>query len=191
LPVSRPWHRPAPLLEDYHTVENARTASGGTKDTELTRRFYLQDAVFVALIQAEPTVLEDVAISMRNPVWGGWLGRRSCLPSLPLIPPGNWPAADAQSAWDGIRQVFLKTNPYRSFPEKWDELHRVQTAGSFADGTDTWLDMPENFQDGKRRHNARRVKVTMAGPDRAGTMADEIFPSPLDALDMIDQDTEG
>jgi hypothetical protein len=72
-------------------------------------------------------------------------------------------------------------------PETWDQLPRVQTAESFADGTDTWLDMPENFQNGNRRHNARRVKVTMAGAPSDEAIADGLFPSPLDAMESGDE----
>lgn len=172
----------APVLEDYHTVENARTASGGTKATELTRRFYLQNSVFVVLMQGTGALLTQVVEALKDPVWGGWLGRRSCVPSLPMLPPGNWPALSASDAWGVVRSVLAKALPSSDIDPSWDLCPRVMTATSFADGTDTWLDVPENFDHSPRRYNARRVKVVPGLADSEASPGNDAFPSPLDTM---------
>ena len=115
-----------PVSEDYHTVENARTASAGIKKTEVTRRYYLQDRVFVALIQGTPKMLKKVGTALRNPVWGTWLGRKSCVPSVPLLPPGSFPSESAEAAFrkalkalEGLKRGIVTVS-------SWTECERLE-----------------------------------------------------------------
>ncbi len=153
----------APTLEDYHTVQDCRTASGGVKGTELTRRHYLQDCLFVVLLQGNPSMLAKVAGSLRNPVWGLWLGRRACVPSLPVLPPGEWPAPDAISAWERSRACLAGSlgqgRATLGIPASWQGLPHVISSNDFTSGTDTWLDDPVGFAYGRRRYHARRVRI--------------------------------
>lgn len=99
-PVSRPGKdHPALRLEDYHTVGGgydrddpvdrlriARKASGGPSTTVVTRRFYLEQARFAAVLEGAKSVLESAAAALQDPVWGVWFGRKCCLPAAPLMP---------------------------------------------------------------------------------------------------------
>jgi CRISPR system Cascade subunit CasD len=80
-------------LEDYHTVTGIRRASGKVeKDaTVQTYRHYLQDAQFGVLLEGSTGLLEEIAAALRNPRWGVWFGRKSCLPASPVLatPPGE------------------------------------------------------------------------------------------------------
>lgn len=89
-------------IVDYHTVgggnDESRNpwnrrmavakANGGVK-TELTRREYLQDASFGVVVSGEgeepSELVEELAAAVRNPVWGIWLGRKSCVPTEPVF----------------------------------------------------------------------------------------------------------
>jgi CRISPR system Cascade subunit CasD len=86
-------------LEDFHTVGGgydrddpvdklriARKASGGVSTTIVTRRFYLEQARFAALIEGDSGILQKAAAALEDPVWGVWFGRKCCLPAAPLLP---------------------------------------------------------------------------------------------------------
>lgn len=90
-------------LLDYHTVGGGNDdtelkkidpwryrmavakADGGVK-TELTFREYLQDAAFGVIIADEggDGLVDSLAESVQNPVWGVWLGRKACVPTEPI-----------------------------------------------------------------------------------------------------------
>lgn len=88
---------PIQRLEDYHTVTGIRRASGKVdlEATVQTYRHYLLDARFGVLLEGPAVLLEEIAAALRNPKWGLWLGRKSCLPATPVLaaPPGVFTAA--------------------------------------------------------------------------------------------------
>jgi CRISPR system Cascade subunit CasD len=112
---------PVLLLEDFHTVGGgydrndpvdkfriARKASGGVSTTIITRRFYLEQARFIAVLEGSPAVLKKAAAALENPVWGVWFGRKCCLPAAPLLPtmaPSPREALDALLEKTGSRLV--------------------------------------------------------------------------------------
>jgi CRISPR system Cascade subunit CasD len=120
LPRPKPWIRqPQPArrsdwleprrIEDYHTVGGGfnaatqpyavpRTASGKPdKDATLSRREYLFDARFGVILAGEPDILNEAAKALRNPVWGSWLGRKSCVPAAPVL--AGDPLHSREEAW--------------------------------------------------------------------------------------------
>jgi CRISPR system Cascade subunit CasD len=92
-------NHPVLQMEDYHTVGGgfdkdnpaerlhiSRKASGGPSTTIVTRRFYLEQARFVAILEGDQETLEKAAKALEDPKWGVWFGRKCCLPSSPLLP---------------------------------------------------------------------------------------------------------
>jgi CRISPR system Cascade subunit CasD len=95
-------------LSDFHTVgggypdtpqgklnvsPNAEKSKSGAlqwktpeKRTVPTHRTYLTDARFIAILEGDPDVLSQCADALRNPRWGVWFGRKTCLPASPLCP---------------------------------------------------------------------------------------------------------
>ncbi|HRE00115.1 MAG TPA: type I-E CRISPR-associated protein Cas5/CasD [Ilumatobacteraceae bacterium] len=87
------------LLRDYHTVSDFRggdlrssdvNAKGQQKRnrgkaTAVTQRFYVQDAVFIALIEGTQDVLEGLASAVLAPGFPLALGRRACVPTQPIL----------------------------------------------------------------------------------------------------------
>jgi CRISPR system Cascade subunit CasD len=76
------------LMRDYHTSQNVRRAdpSKGTQDTVLSERFYLADADFLVGLEGDRVFLKRLEAALRQPVWPLFLGRKSFLASLPVVP---------------------------------------------------------------------------------------------------------
>lgn len=97
---------PGQLMTDFHTVQgtdgvllNAAGKSRGKSGTILTPRQYLQDAAFTVWLWGEEQTLEQCHAAMLHPVWPPFLGRKSCVPSVPLLP--EW--VEAESIDEAIR----------------------------------------------------------------------------------------
>ena len=74
--------REGKLLKDFHMVHEMVDK----KDSHVTERYYLSDAVFVAALESDDKAfLEQIAAALRSPVYPLFLGRRSCPPTLPLV----------------------------------------------------------------------------------------------------------
>ncbi len=149
---------PVRRLEDYHTVLDTRRASGAMdKDAVVTRREYLLDARFGVILEGGRPLLERVAAALQNPVWGVWLGRKSCIPAAPVFV-GLCESRDA--AWKAILGVcgLNQETPRETFTT-------VTEVSKFADGTDSLSDQPVSFGDGassgpdKRQFATRRISV--------------------------------
>lgn len=114
--------RPGEILRDFHTVSslfdekrrfdpaNGRLpkAGGGYRraatSTQVTERFYLTDACFVAGMEGDGRLLDDLDRSLSCPVFPPFLGRRSCLPDAPLrlgIHPGSLVEVLRTVPWQG------------------------------------------------------------------------------------------
>lgn len=91
---------PTTRLTDFHTIGGGydkkaslrekmsipQKASGAPFGTVITRRSYLTDAAFVAILEGEPATLDQIRRALLDPVWGVWFGRKTCLPATPLTP---------------------------------------------------------------------------------------------------------
>ena len=80
------------LLTDFHTVhadadrgERIVAASGAKRgDTIVTNRCYLQDASFLVAVSAPDSLIIQLDVALKNPRWPVYLGRKSCVPSVPV-----------------------------------------------------------------------------------------------------------
>lgn len=142
-------------ITDYHTVQNTKTASGGTKDTHLTYRQYLCDASFACVLCGNAKLVNRLAKDERgqglvNPVWGIWLGRKACIPTTPVFA-GIFPDEA------GALRELLGTQPLEAFTYQ-REVER------FEDGNDSLPDQPLCFAapDGIRKFAPRRVALKEA-----------------------------
>jgi CRISPR system Cascade subunit CasD len=147
-------------LTDFHTVLGTRLATGKSNPHPVvTTRDYLCDARFGAMLAGDDSVLASVATALADPVWGIWLGRKSCLPAAPVLAGG--PFASSPEAWSAILRAA-------GYPPEATEagLAKVEEVSAFVDGTDTYLDQPVSYGtatssgvDG-RRFVSRRVRVS-------------------------------
>lgn len=75
--------QPGVLRYDYQTAQNVIAADESkVHPTTISRRYYLADAVFlVGLEGADRSLLRRAHLSLKNPVWPLFLGRKGYLPS--------------------------------------------------------------------------------------------------------------
>jgi CRISPR system Cascade subunit CasD len=73
------------LASDYHTAQDVFKAKGGTKPTEVSRRYYLADARFlVGLAGEDRALLARLHDALRDPHWPLYLGRKAFVPGEPV-----------------------------------------------------------------------------------------------------------
>lgn len=68
--------QPGTVIRDFHT---AHAVDG--RSMPLSHRYYLADAVFLAAVEGDPTLLEGLHGAVRFPAFPLFLGRRSCPPA--------------------------------------------------------------------------------------------------------------
>ena len=92
------------IMTDYHTVHGTcglLLSAEGTKrqngDTIISKRQYLQEARFTVFLWGNDADLNQCYQAMLHPRWTVYLGRKSCVPSVPVRP--EWiEASDPEEA---------------------------------------------------------------------------------------------
>lgn len=165
--------QPGVLLRDYHTVSGDRwphrrlpTASGGFRkpdaSTQVSERYYLSDAVFLAGVEGDTGLLEALAEALRHPAFPLFLGRRSCPPAGPPllgVVEGDLETALAAEPWHAARHHRRR--------HRGATVHLAVTVDD-ADGSDSVHDVPLSYNPAARRHAWRRVHhytVAVQHPD--------------------------
>ncbi len=71
-------------LPGYHlqTANGSRRSSG---DTIISKRTYLQDASFLVIVATDPLWHDRIIAALKAPKWCIYLGRKSCVPSRPVL----------------------------------------------------------------------------------------------------------
>ena len=137
---------PVRRLQDYHTVQNTKTADGKNKDCHITHRQYLTDASFGVLLEGDAVFLGEIATALADPKWGIWLGRKTCIPSAPVL-------AGLEDNRDGALRLLIGEKPLESFT-------RQEEVENFAEGRDSLPDQPVSFATDRRiPHSPRRVQT--------------------------------
>lgn len=137
---------PVRRLQDYHTVQNTRRASGGiNNDCVLTHRQYLTDASFGVVLAGERPLLEQISGALKDPVWGVWLGRKACVPTAPVL-------AGLKDTETDALQLLIGELPIETF------TRQIEVA-NFADGRDSLPDMSISFASDQRTFSPRRVRT--------------------------------
>lgn len=82
--------RPGQLLTDFQTVQSEKMLNAMGKprtggNTLTTHRTYLQDACFTVAITGKQATLEKLAQALKAPKWPIYLGRKSCVPTRPVL----------------------------------------------------------------------------------------------------------
>lgn len=140
---------PVRRLQDYHTVQNTRRASGTiNKDCVLTHRQYLTDAAFGILLEGNGTLLDKIAERLIDPVWGLWLGRKCCIPTAPIFAGLRVERQDALA-------LLIDTNLLEMYTHQ-------EEASEFSEGRDSISDMAVSFASANRQFSPRRV-ITRQG----------------------------
>lgn len=82
--------RPGYKCVDFQTVtgfplRNAEGKPKTTGNTLLSKRSYLQDACFTVFLETNDLWHSRLIAALRNPKWCVYLGRKTCVPSRPIL----------------------------------------------------------------------------------------------------------
>jgi CRISPR system Cascade subunit CasD len=134
-------------MQDYHTIQKTRIANGGLKDCHITQRQYLTDASFGVILEGGKELLQEIAKQLINPVWGIWLGRKTCVPTAPVF-----------AGLKGSKDEALELLGIDSIGKYTSQIE----VDVFAEGRDSISDNPISFESDKRKFSPRRIKTEMA-----------------------------
>lgn len=167
--------RTGTVLVDYQTTDF------GGLNKMVTNAHYLMDASFLAILEGDPELLETCHEALWEPVWAPCLGRRSCIPTIPLA--------------QGLDQRPLAeilsdpaTLPQRSDMRKGADSHKFAylTEATIADrGAVKHTDVPLSTLSDYRKFGPRFVKrssVLIQNPDATITPADDHDPMEMGSL---------
>lgn len=101
--------RPGELLVDFHTVTGypLMAASGSPRsggNTIISHRSYLQDASFLVGLSGPQEMLEELSGALKSPKWTVYLGRKSCVPSVPVV---GILTEEYKDLWDAMQRYPL------------------------------------------------------------------------------------
>ncbi|WP_026196274.1 type I-E CRISPR-associated protein Cas5/CasD [Corynebacterium lubricantis] len=140
------------LLRDYQTAQPWQRDPNGS--ASLVTRYYLQDAAFVAAIEApDRGLLESFRDALNNPTYPLFLGRRSC-PAPPNLVQGivDKPAAEALMSLD----QWFATMAHKKSRNRTVELPIYRDALPGETG-EKRQDVPVSFDSAHRQYNWREV----------------------------------
>lgn len=124
------------LLKDFHMVHGYKTA-------DVTERYYLSDAVFLAVLECDDKkLLEEIAAALQKPVYPLYLGRKSCPPTLPVV----------LGVKDEDMLTALKNEP---FLYENDRRKNVRISYEVSSGGAMVQDVPLSFSQLHRKHSWR------------------------------------
>lgn len=158
-------------MPDYHTV-GARydrddpwqkrmiptKAEDGSpkKDATVTHRDYLADSVFGAVLSGDDTLVDEMATGLANPVWGVWFGRKSCIPTEPILA-GVFDSDDAaRDALAGRLRGSLERGGGKVAGGDSTDVALSVLEARAGEENEVLLDVPVSF--GRREFHARRVR---------------------------------
>jgi len=144
------------LQVDYHTAQNVMMANGKTKDTELSNRYYLANAVFLVGLSSENlALLERLQAALYKPVWSLFFGRKAFVPSEPIL------------LEDGLRKGETLEQALQTYPcLRESEKDKLRVVLEDPNGSIVRSDQPISFARSTRKFAPRRVSVTFyAAPE--------------------------
>jgi CRISPR system Cascade subunit CasD len=142
--------REGTLKVDYHTAKHVLKASGGMKETELSTRYYLADALFLVGLEGDDELLlQRIHKALYNPTWPLFLGRKSFVPGEPVwLEDGLKPHVDLKNALKSYR--YLSDRPA---PEN------LRLVIEDTNGALIRADQPLSFAMNARQFGPRRITI--------------------------------
>ncbi len=174
--------QPGSVLRDFHTVSdyrgrklpsdsfNAKGEQGrSTYSTKITNRWYLQDAVFVAALSGPEADLVSISRALLRPAFPLALGRRSCVPTQPLLlsPELAEPGCGVADLWQGGILQVLSLVPWQASAIHVEQFIQSHPSSRLAElsvtvddaaGDDVLADVPLSFDPPRRGYAERRVR---------------------------------
>lgn len=141
--------RPGRRTVDFQTVTGnpLLTAEGkkrSTGNTIISNRAYLEDACFTVFIDTDDAWRERLASALRSPKWTLYLGRKSCVPSRPIL---EGLVSDYASLDEALRRYPAAKRA--EFPMQCEVEQQTEHLSSYL--------RPDRLTDGERSFAMRRV----------------------------------
>lgn len=142
--------QPGNLERDYQTAREA-----GAKAPNLSTRYYLSDAVFLAAVSGPDELIEALAEAVQKPVYPLYLGRRNCPANADLFV--GISEDDAETALR--KQPWAAASWHRKRRDQKVFLPLVRDARPGESG-DRLRDIPLNYSQENRQYSWRTVYET-------------------------------
>ncbi|MFJ2769736.1 type I-E CRISPR-associated protein Cas5/CasD [Streptomyces sp. NPDC087300] len=168
--------QPGMRLRDFHTAHHADS----NRAMPLSDRFYLADAVFLAAVEGDARLLQQLYEALLAPHFLPYLGRRSCPPSRPVTigPPQEATLEEAltETAWQAARWYAEQRRAREGARETASPGPELDILIDCAptDAPDfTLRDVPLSFDPRHRRFGPRGVRGSRSGlgPPRSAPQA--------------------
>lgn len=171
--------QPGQLVRDFQTARRPRKERDGSitwTPLPLSYRYYISDAVYLAVLEGEHELVAGIDDAVHSPEFPLYLGRRSCPPAGPI----------ALGVIDDDLQTVLATTPWLANPDHQKRqrttivrLATVCDATQPDQGTELIRDVPVSFDPNRRQYNWRRIvrgQVEIANPHGVNTPDPEHDP---------------
>lgn len=143
--------KPGEVVRDFQA---ARVP--GQKNSMISNRYYLADAVFTAALGGDEQLIERIAQALKAPRWPLFLGRRSCPPALPLLLRVDTETVDVRKVL--AEEPWGVSEGYAAFhPTKWLELVCDGREGEVCEARS---DYPLSFDGTEKRQYGMRAVYT-------------------------------
>ncbi|WP_280316942.1 type I-E CRISPR-associated protein Cas5/CasD [Nocardia wallacei] len=149
--------QPGRLVRDFQTAQRPRTERDGStrwQSLPLSYRYYLADAVYLAVVEGERALLDGIDHALRHPHFPLYLGRRACPPAGPV----------ACGVFDDTLDTRLATHPWlvsertqKRTRATQVELATVRDARPGDTGTEMLRDNPVSYDPDRREYAWRQV----------------------------------
>lgn len=172
--------QPGQLVRDFQTAQRPKTERDGSvtwKSLPLSFRYYLSDAVYVAVLEGDRALVEGIDVAVRSPQFPLFLGRRSCPPAGPV----------ALGVFDYDLKTALERLPWQA-SKQWQRQQRETEVSLevFRDAEpdeagNTVHDQPVSFDPQRRTHGWRTVfrdPVRLPNPHGTRPPREEHDPMP-------------
>ena len=144
--------RPGSIIIDYQTVmgEPLRNADGKIRrDPIVSKRSYLQDACFTVFLEVRIEWHTRIVNALKNPKWSLFLGRKSCIPSRPILECADSDYSDLNEA--------LRNYPLQRRDEK--DIFPIMYVTDQRDDNLSSIAIADDMKDGNRSFVLRRIWI--------------------------------
>lgn len=149
--------QPGQIIRDFHTAQRPETDRQGTvtwKSLPLSNRYYISDAIFLAVLEGEDQLLKGIDDAVRHPEFPLFLGRRSCPPAGPItlgLRETDLETVLAEEPW------LASTHEQRRYRSVTVRLATVRDARDDEEPTELIQDIPISFDPNHRQYAWRAV----------------------------------
>lgn len=136
------------VLQDYHTIQDPVGSDGDlNEDGVFSIRHYVADGEYLIGLEGDETVLDTLEAALREPVWSLYFGRKSFVPSAPVL---------VGRRDSGLLDSLL-AEPLRQPKAARLRQAKIRIVLDDPDGTDLRQDVPLDWR--LRRFGSRAVKT--------------------------------